>query len=638
MNSRQPSANRIKPSALSVLLCVWTLTQILPLCAQTSPADLTRNAYSLIQQATTEMICDSPTSALRKESRTITILNEKGRDAAHFICYCDKFTSLHRFAGEILDAEGKPLRRIKKSELQMTEYSSHLTTDDYRYYFECNMPSYPFTVKYEWEVKYKNGLIGYPRFIPQTDYNQAVARATYRLQTPADQPYRYRAVNTSAPVKQETTADGKLLTEVTFGPLPALEYEPYAPSVSELFPHIFFAPSRFSYDGSQGSMTTWKEYGDWQYGLLAGRDLLTDPAKAKVRELTASCTTPREKVKAIYDHLAATTRYVSIQLGIGGLQPLPAADVCRTGFGDCKGLSNYARALLAEVGIDSRYTVINTNKARLFRDFASADQMNHVILQVPLPGDTLWLECTNAQLPFGYVHSDIADHDALLIGADGGTLCRLPSYPDSLNTQSLSAYVTLSPSGEADVRAQETSSLFQYESRAGIVYLDPLKQKERLRNGINLNQVAIGTVQINEQKKAHPQIDINYTLKSDTYGTKTGNRLFIPANIFRKGFRVPDSKQRMHHIHIDYGYLDIDSICLQLPEGFVVESLPRPIQVSNRFGSFSSSIRHEGREIHLVHRLLMYKGTFPKETAEELTTFRKQIAGQYSGKIILKKE
>lgn len=612
------------------LLLLFTLT--------VQAQDIKQNAYSIVNNASTEMICESPTSAIRKESYTITILNEKGRDAAHFSCMCDKFSSLHRFGGEILDTNGKSIRKIKKSELKMTEYSSGLTSDDYLYYYECNIPSYPFTIKYEWEVKYKDGLIVYPVFAPQDRYNQSVEQATYRLLTPAGSPCRYRTINTQITVKQENTIEGYLLTEASFGPLAAIESEPFGPSISELLPRVYFAPNRFSYDGSQGEMSTWKEYGTWQNGLLAGREVLPEPVKAKLHEMVAACSTPREKVQVIYNHLAATTRYVSIQLGIGGLQPIAAADVCQAGFGDCKGLSNYTRAMLAELGIDSRYTVISTDNERLLPDFASANQMNHAILQVPLPGDTLWLECTNPRLPFGYVHSDIAGHDALLIGADGGTLHRLPTYPDSLNTQNTTAQIALTPTGAAKIEVQKASHLFQYEDISYITYLEPSKQKDRLRAGINLSQANIGTIQINEKKNAAPRIDICYTIDTNQYGNKTGNRLFIPTNVFRKGFSSPERKQRVHDIHINYGYLDTDSITLQLPDGYAIESLPKPKVTNGRFGSFRSSILVNGKEILIVHRLLMHRGIYPKDAYEEFVDFRKQVAEQYNGKIILRKE
>lgn len=601
-------------------------------------ADTDRNAYSIVQDATTEIICESTSSALRKESYTITILNEKGRDAAHFFCVCDKFTSLRKFSGEITDANGKVIRKIKKSDLQMSEYSSGLTSDDYTYYYECNLPRYPLTIKYEWEVKYKDGLICYPTFRPQKAYNQSVVNATYRLYTPAGNPARYRMVNMKAEVKQEVTSKGDILTEVSSGPMAAIEYEPFGLSLAERLPRIHFSPKLFTFDGTQGDMSSWQSYGIWQNSLLAGRDQLAEPIKAKLRELTAGCSTPREKVQAVYNYLAETTRYVSIQLGIGGLQPIAASDVCRAGFGDCKGLSNYTHAMLKELGIPSVYTVISTDNERLLPDFSSVDQMNHAILQVPLPEDTLWLECTNPQLPFGYVHSGIAGHDALLITKEGGIMYRLPSYPDSLNTQTTNASVTLTPTGGAKIKASEISRLFQYESTAGITRLEPSHRKDYLRSGINLIQANINNIQINEAKEVIPMIDIQYTIETEQYGNKTGNRLFIPANIFCKGFTTPDLKQRVQDIHINYGYLDTDSICLQIPEGYIIESLPKTCQVTSSFGSFSSSLMIKDKEICIIHRLLMHRGIYPKEVYKDFLEFRKQIAAQYSSKIILKKE
>ena len=621
--------NRLYNSILTLLL--------FPFVVQ-AQADTDRNAYSIVQDATTEIICESTSSALRKESYTITILNEKGRDTAHFFCVCDKFTSLRKFSGEITDANGKVIRKIKKSDLQMSEYSSGLTSDDYTYYYECNLPRYPLTIKYEWEVKYKDGLICYPTFRPQKAYNQSVVNATYRLYTPAGNPARYRMVNMKTEVKQEVTSKGDILTEVSSGPMTAIEYEPFGLSFAERLPRIHFSPKLFTFDGTQGDMSSWQSYGIWQNSLLTGRDQLAEPIKLKLRELTAGCNTPREKVQAVYNYLAETTRYVSIQLGIGGLQPIAASDVCRAGFGDCKGLSNYTHAMLKELGIPSVYTVISTDNERLLPDFSSVDQMNHAILQVPLPEDTLWLECTNPQLPFGYVHSGIAGHDALLITKEGGTMCRLPSYPDSLNTQTTNASVTLTPTGGAKIKASGISRLFQYESMAGITRLEPSHRKDYLRSGINLIQANINNIQINEAKEVIPMIDIQYTIETEQYGNKTGNRLFIPANIFRKGFTTPDLKQRVQDIHINYGYLDTDSICLQIPEGYTIESLPKTCQVTSSFGSFSSSLMIKDKEICIIHRLLMHRGIYPKEIYKDFLEFRKQIAAQYSSKIILKKE
>lgn len=628
--------------------------------------EIFKDANSVIADSRTEILCKSMTQSIEKESRTIIVLNRKGLEDAVFYCGCDMFRSLQKFSGEIINASGQSVRKIKKSELQKSEYSSSLTTDDYFYYYECNYPSFPFTVKYEWEMKCNNGLIGYSTFIPQMSFNQAVEKATYRIELPAGQGCRYRELNTQGvgnqskeaenketatqetetksiegqgiQVKESTGAEGQQIIEVTALKLPPILKEPFGPSFAELFPRVYFAPSAFKYDKSEGDLSTWQKYGEWQYKLLDGRDLLTEPFRAKLHELTANCSTDRDKVKAVYDYLAKTTRYVSIQLGIGGLQPIAATDVCRTGFGDCKGLSNYTRAMLKELGIPSTYTVISTTNERLLPDFSSANQMNHVILQVPLPQDTLWLECTNPQLPFGYVHQGIAGHDALLIEPAGGRIHRLPTYPDSLNTQCIVADITLSPTAEAKISVNEISRLFQYESEAGIVYLQPNKQKDRIRSDINLSQADILNLQIKECKETAPSITFNYSVSSNQYGNKTGNRLFIPANIFRKGFSVPSVTKRTYPIHINYGYSDTDSIRIHLPDGYTIEGLPKPIDVESKFGSFHSTVEVKEKEICIVHHLFMPKGIYAPDEYVAFIAFRKLVAGQYGGKIILKKE
>lgn len=626
----------------SKIRIIGLLFVCLNFCTSSAQAqvDVIKGANSVINTQTV-IICKSMTQSTEIESRTITVLNRKGLEAAHFFCGCDMFRSLQKFSGEIMNANGQSVRKIKKSELQKSEYSSSLTTDDYFYYYECNYPSFPFTIKYEWETKCNNGLIGYPTFIPQMDFDQGVMEATYRIELPAGQQCRYRALNIEGKniqVNESKGSNGQQIIEATATQLTPVAKEPFGPDFSELFPRIYFAPTLFKYDKSEGDISTWQKYGEWQYKLLEGRDQLPDSFRAKLHELTSNCTTDREKVKAIYDYLAKTTRYVSIQLGIGGLQPIAAADVCRTGFGDCKGLSNYTRTMLKELGIPSTYTVISTTNKRLLPDFSSANQMNHVILQVPLQQDTLWLECTNPQLPFGYVHQDIAGHDALLIEPTGGRIHRLPTYPDSLNMQHIIANITLSPTAEARIDAKETSQLFQYEDEAGITYLEPNKQKDRIRSGINLSQADIQNVQIIEIKTEKPSITLKYTVNSNQYGHKTGNRLFIPVNVFRKGFSVPQVTKRMQTININYGYSDRDSIRIQLPQGYAIEGLPKPIDLNCKFGTFRSTMNVKDREILIIHHLFMPKGIYDPEEYAEFLNFRKQVAGQYNGKIILKRE
>src|SRR5574342_1196313 len=105
-------------------------------------------------------------------------------------------------------------------------------------------------------------------------------------------------------------------------------------------------------------MNSWQDFGKFIYALKQGRDELPPEIKQKVHELTDGIADTKEKINVLYGYMQKNTRYVSIQLGIGGWQPFDAKYVAKKGYGDCKALSNYMYSILKEAGIKSYYAVI----------------------------------------------------------------------------------------------------------------------------------------------------------------------------------------------------------------------------------------------------------------------------------------
>ena len=587
---------------------------------------------AIVEESTTQVDCYSSTNAVVHYKEVTTILNEHGADLATFVCWCSKHDKLTNFKGVATDATGRVLRKFREGELKQTEYSQYLAVDDYKMFLEYTPPVYPITITYEWTMESRDNLIEFPRFCPQTGYDVSVRKATYRLTAPKEMTIRHALLNIDK--TPTVSADGKTLT-LELENLPALKYEPYSRPLRERIPMAYFAPEDFTYYGKKGCFKSWQDYGKWEYSLINGRETLPDDVKLEIHQMTDHLATDREKVEALYKYLGKTTRYVAILLGIGGQQPAPAANVCKSGFGDCKGLSNYMRAMLKEVGIPSNYTTISTNNRRLLKDFASVGQMNHVILQVPLKGDTLWLECTNPQLPLGFVHEDIAGHDAIVVSEVGGELVTLPVYPDTVNLMRSTIRIELENKGAANVTLHQETSNGQYENQMPLLRMDEKERQKVLQRIVRVPQAEIGKIDVREDGAT---VILDAEINSQMYASVTGQRLFVPVCPIHRGYSAPNAiANRKENVWVEEGYVDEDNITIAIPEGYEVEAMPKNLMIEKPFASFSLLVLPGEDSIKVINRLVMKSGQYDKSLYPELIDFIKTISNAYAQKVVLKK-
>ena len=591
---------------------------------------------AVMEESATDVVCDSRTHAITHLKEVTTILNEQGRQFALFSCSCSKNDKLTSFKGLVTDGSGRVIRKIKESELKRTEYSQYLAVDDYQMYFDYTPPVYPITITYEWTMESHDNLIEFPMFCPQANYDISVKKASYKLTAPKSMAVRHALQNIDQAVSIDDSGKYTLVLTLELHDMPALKKEPYSRPLRERLPMAYFAPTNFSYYGTEGNLSSWNDYGKWEYSLINGSESLPEAVCQELHQLTDGLKTDREKVETLYRRLGESTRYVAILLGIGGQRPASAASVAKSGFGDCKGLTNYMRAMLKEVGIASHYTTISTVNRRLLKDFASVGQMNHVILEVPLAGDTLWLECTNPQLPMGYVHEDIAGHDAVEIGETGGRLVRLPVYADNLNRMHSTVRVLLQGDGSAQVSLTQKSEKQQYEHLTPLLTLDQKDRQKVLLRMLRVPQAEISQMDISEEQEA---INIQADVQSQKYANATGQRLFVPVCPLHQGYSAPVANgERQEDVYMSMGYLDEDDITLTIPDGYEIEAMPKSVVIDKPFGSFAFAVVPNGGEIRIMNRLLMKSGTFDKSQYPELTAFIKTVAGAYGQKIVLKKQ
>ncbi|MBP5315461.1 MAG: DUF3857 domain-containing protein, partial [Muribaculaceae bacterium] len=189
------------------------------------PAELKDGANSVVERDETKVTVVSPTKAIVRHRLLITVINSNGKDAADLTIDCSSTVKLTKFQGIIYDASGKDIRKISKSDLKRTEYTSiNLADDIYYYIYEFNQPSYPYSVAYDYETE-SNGFISYPTFFPQSATAQSVVKADYTIIFPDEVGCRYKCMNVDEAI---VTASGNTLN-ASLTNLPAIKSEPYMP-------------------------------------------------------------------------------------------------------------------------------------------------------------------------------------------------------------------------------------------------------------------------------------------------------------------------------------------------------------------------------------------------------------------------
>ncbi len=599
------------------------------------PAELKENVDVVIREDHARFHILAKNRATYYIHYVVTILNENGNEyAEHGVGY-DKLTKLIDFNGNVYDAEGKQIKKLKNKDIyDRAAYDGFSLYSDNRVKtVDLTQATYPYTVEFEYELEYK-----FLYYIPGSWWGKekvSYQHASYELGFPSGLAPRYRLFNIDVTPQKKSELGFETLTWKLENIKP-IKLEPYGPPSSELIPHIIAAPNEFEFEGYAGKMDTWKNFGQWVLSLNKGRDILPEETKQKVVAITSGLKTNEEKVKALYEFMQSKTRYVSIQLGIGGYQPFEAMTVDKNGYGDCKALSNYMIALLKEAGIPANYILIyGGSSPRLNIDFPST-QFNHAITAVPNGKDTLWLECTSQTNPFGYQGKFTGDRKALMITEQGAQVVNTIQYKPEDNLQSIIADVNVELTGNAKAKIKTINKGIQYENdQLDNVLGNVEQQKKWIQNNTDIPNFTINSFSMVEKREKIPSAIVSLDLTLNRYATVSGKRLFVVPNLMNRITRVPEKiVERKTEVVRNLNYLDIDTIKFTLPENLYPEFLPTPTKINSKFGEYEASVTFDAGKVIYIRRMKVWKGRFSKETYNELVDFYKSVSKADNMKLV----
>lgn len=550
----------------------------------------------------------------------ITILNEAADKYAWYQNYYSKLRKLNNIEGSLYDAKGVKLKEVKRKDIIDVPGSDgfSLMLDDrvkaHNFYYK----QYPYTVEFSDEVETKN-YINLKTWEPIGGFHLAVEFSRFVINMPASIKLQYKEMN----LLQPAIISGNHY-EWQLKHFKPMINDYFMPDFSSIAPAVYASAETFSYGGYEGRLDTWLNYGKFQIDLNKGRDELPDQIRSTVHQLTDGITDPKQKIKVLYEYLQNSTRYISIQLGIGGLQPFEAKFVAEKKYGDCKALSNYMVALLKEAGVTGYYSIIRAGEDEKFYlpDFVS-DQTNHIIVCVPLQKDTIWLECTDQEKAMGYMGRFTDDRYALVIKEDGGHLVKTPRYTAEQNHAGRKMIAKLSDKGNLNAsistiyRGLEQDDMFRYYH-----FLTKEELDKKMNTMYDFPTYKVTSHNLVEEKNLIPSFQCDMNIEVSNYANVSGKRIFIKPNLIEKsGRKLDTAKARVFDIAYPYSFINDDTVIISMPPGYEPEALPKNVSEKNKFGEYSINYTVTENTITVHRHYRRQEGIFPASDFKALAAF-----------------
>lgn len=603
----------------------------------TIPAQLMEHASVVVRNEALTYEVKGIGSATKQYKTAVTIVNQSGEGRSDFYEYYDNFSSISNLKATIYDAQGKKIKDYRSS-----DFKDHSAVSDGSLYelsrikyLEFRHTSFPYTIEYSYEIDY-NGIRSYPSWNAVAGFGIAVEKSVYTFKIPKELSFKY--LKSNGLKTDSLLLKDKMEYKWSCQAIPALEIEPLSTGLKTVNPWVTLAPNQFEYDHSTANIENWKNLGSWMFELSKNGQTLTEPTKAKIQGLIKSAGSAEEKVRLLYKYLQENTRYVGVQLGIGGYKPISAEKVSSVNYGDCKGLSNYMKSMLAEVGIKSDLVVIGNGMPSLNRKFASMNQANHMILCVPLGKDTTWLECTSNYKPAGFIGNDNSGRTVLLVTEEGGKLVETPGMKPESNYMKNITNVVLNEEGSAEIQIDTKYGNAQYEDQLGMMLSEPVNQRKKIMNSFSIPNIEIKTLSYTQPDKTQPVINANIQLKSSQLLTQGGDKLFLTLNLLNRVENTLNTiEDRKTPFAVSYGYMDQDEVVYTLPKGFKVEFIPKDIVIDSEFGKYTATVVAKDNTLIYKRSILVTKKTYPAAKYNEYVAFRKKLYQADKQKTILAK-
>lgn len=590
----------------------------------------TDNIQILSNETTYEILASDEVKII--EYSLIKINSAEGKRYSYFTEIIDKYRKLKNVEIVIKNSTGKQIKKLNKSDAREYGFNQSYEIDDSKIFvIDPEFQQYPFTMEIKSEMVIR-GFISLPTWVPRSNFGISVSMSKLNIKHAKNIGVRIREENIE---KSDTYSDDKFTyIKYQVSNLEAIDKTLRYKEFYNDQPKVMISPEKFSLDNYEGDFTTWSKFGDWFIELNDSEFELTKETKEFIDGLSEA--NNKATIAKIYKYMQERTRYISIQLGIGGYKSMATELVEKDGYGDCKALTTYMKNMLDYAGIPSNYILVRAGKDApdIIAEFPS-NQFNHVYLGIPST-DTLYLECTSQSIPPFYTGQFTDDRNVLWVEKGKSQIIRSKVYSMDDNIQRSSAKIQINDIGDAEIHLNIANEGIFYDELMTFESGSEDYIKRHNQSKFWYRDFTITDFKFEKNSEFMPVFTSDYVIDVKGLAKKLGDRLILPINALTPISDVIDESELKKYAAIPRAITITDQVTFDLPGNFWIYNLPEEVEIESDYGSYFLQVEANDNKGVIINRSIkLNKGEYLKEEYEKFNEFYKKLVKAEKKKLIL---
>jgi len=427
-------------------------------------------------------------------------------------------------------------------------------------------------------------------------------------------------------------------TVYTLKDLPAMKDESFVNNILNFTAGIEHELTMIKYPNAQAKTfsSSWEDVVKtiYKYDSFGPELERTSYFEKDINALLAGITSPAEKAAAIFSFVKNRMNW-NTYTGYSCDEGVKKAYTDKTG--NCAEINLMLTAMLRHAGLDANPVLVSTrsNKIALFPNRSA---FNYVIAAVQIDGKTVLMDATSKSAMPNVLPPRAINWVGRLIRKDGSSEM-IDLVPQSNAREVVNLSIQMDAQGKVTGKARDQyfdHNAYGFRDKyTGVNKDSRMEQLEKRYAGIEVTAYNVQN-DTDFSKPVIEEFDFSHTGVAEVIGDK----IYLSPMLFLTQKENPFTQEKREY-PIDFVYPRQDKFMINiiLPEGYVVESVPAPVNLvmEENIGSFKYNISAKNNQVQLGVLMDINAANIAPDYYTTIKEFFQKVIDKQNEKIVLKK-